>query len=196
MQENVIRICKKPGVKACVRINSEEDIPEFLKEVVKVDGDYLLLDSLEGMERVSLGSVIAYEQLKDGKMNVWNKANWKETTVEKDGVFYNLPIICEAVPLNKDIPSSIMNELNGRLVINGDMCSLDAKDGVQTCKIDEGYLVIHSRNEDGSIDASILAKETPSFEEYYIVNENNEFAETLKEYDESLDESLVLDNIE
>ena len=91
MEEEMITICKKPGVKDCVRISGQDSIPDFLKDVVKVDGDTLVLDCLEGEERCPLGSVIAYEKLESGKMNVWNKANWKETTREVDGVFYELP---------------------------------------------------------------------------------------------------------
>ena len=72
MDEEMITIVKKPGVKNCVRINNQNDIKDFLKDVVRIEKDTLILDCLEGEERVPLGSVIAYEKLKDGKMNVWN----------------------------------------------------------------------------------------------------------------------------
>lgn len=57
---NYITITKKPGIKSCVRINFLNDIPEFLKDVVSIDGDQLILDCLEGKEKVPIGSVIAY----------------------------------------------------------------------------------------------------------------------------------------
>ena len=61
MEQSLISIAKKPGIKDCVRISSEADIPENLREVVRVDGDMLVLDCLEGEERAPLGSVIAFE---------------------------------------------------------------------------------------------------------------------------------------
>ena len=73
MEEEMITIAKKPGVKDCVRISSVNDIPDFLKEVVRIEGENLVLDCLEGEERCPLGSVIAFEKLESGKMNVWNK---------------------------------------------------------------------------------------------------------------------------
>ena len=91
MKEEFLSIAKKPGIKDCVRINTVGDIPDFLKEVVKIEEDSIILDCLEGKEKAPIGSVIAFEKLESGKMNVWNKANWKETTMEVDGVFYEIP---------------------------------------------------------------------------------------------------------
>ena len=54
------------------------DIPDFLKEVVRVDGENLVLDCLEGEERCPLSSVIAFEKLESGKMNV---SHHMETTI-------------------------------------------------------------------------------------------------------------------
>lgn len=67
MEEEMITIAKKPGVKDCNRISSVNDIPDFLKEVVSVDGEYLVLDCLEGEERCPLGSVIAFEKIRKRK---------------------------------------------------------------------------------------------------------------------------------
>ena len=96
--------------KNCTRITTEEDIPGFLKDVVRVNGNELVLDCLEGEERVPVGSVIAFEQLENGKMNVWNKDNWATTTIEKDGVFYELPKPVKAVLLNDDLPSELVSQ--------------------------------------------------------------------------------------
>ena len=62
----MIKIAKKPGIKNCVRINSESDIPEFLREVIRIEGEELVLDCLEGEERAPIGSVIAFERLENG----------------------------------------------------------------------------------------------------------------------------------
>ena len=103
----MITICKKPGIKNCVRISKKEDIPEFLKDVVHIEGEHIVLDCFEGEERVPLASVIAFEKLESGKMNVWNKANWATTTIEKDGVFYDLPKPVKAILLDENISDDL-----------------------------------------------------------------------------------------
>ena len=108
-----IRIAKKPSKKDCIRINSVNDIPEYLKEVIRIENDELILSSLEGEQKVPLGSVIAYEKLENGKMNVWNKANYKETTTEVNGVFYEIAKVNKALPLlekNKEVIMSLLKE--------------------------------------------------------------------------------------
>ena len=69
MEDEMVMITKKPGIKNCVRINGTSDIPDFLKDVVSVQGEELVLDCLEGKEKCPLGSVIAFEKLDNGKMN-------------------------------------------------------------------------------------------------------------------------------
>ena len=69
MEQGFIKITKKPGIKDCIRINGETDIPEFLKSVIKIEDNMIILDCLEGEEKAPLGSVIAHEKLENGKMN-------------------------------------------------------------------------------------------------------------------------------
>ena len=184
MEENVIRISKKPGIKNCVRINSEKDIPEFLKEVVKVEGENLILDCMEGEEKAPVGSVIAYEKLDSGKMNVWNKANWKETTKEINGVFYELPKINQAIKVTDTLPEEIINKLGDRFKILEDgTLQITTSWGLASCAPYNGYLVIYGNKEDGSLDANFLSIESPSFKEYFVVDENNNLYKTLEEYD-------------
>lgn len=183
----MITIAKKPGVKDCVRISSVNDIPDFLKEVVSVDGENLVLDCLEGEERCPLGSVIAFKKLESGKMNVWNKANWKETTKEVDGVFYELPKPNIAVRITDSVPQSIVDGLGGRFsVLPTGEFQIDAGWGLVKCEPNNGYIVIYGKKEDGSLDANFLTKGTPSFDQYYVLGENGEIVQSLHEYDEQL----------
>ena len=39
------------------------------------------------------------------------------------------------------------------------------------------------KKEDGSLDANFLTKGTPSFAQYYVLDENGEIVESLEEYD-------------
>ncbi len=195
METEMIMITKKPGIKDCVRISSKEDIPEFLKEVVKVEGDMLVLDCLEGEERAPLGSVIAYEKLESGKMNVWNKANWKETTREIDGVFYELPKPNKAVRVTEELPSFVVEGLGERLTsLEDGSFQIDAGWGLVQCAPNNGYLVIYGTKEDGSLDANFLTKGTPSFEQYFVLDEEGNIIQTLTEYDEQIQDNAVSGN--
>ncbi len=187
MEGKLITIAKKPGVKDCVRISSEADIPAFLSDVVRVEGEMLVLDCLEGTERAPLGSVIAFEKLESGKMNVWNKANWATTTREVDGVFYELPKPNRAVAVTDEIPSSIVKGLGDRFkVLEDGTFQIDAGWGLVTCRPYGGYLVIYGVKEDGTFDANFLTKGTPSFLQYYVLDEEGNITQTLEEYDRQL----------
>ena len=188
-----IRIAKKPGIKNCIRINSVNDIPEYLKEVIRIENDELILSSLEGEQKVPLGSVIAYEKLENGKMNVWNKANYKETTTEVNGVFYEIPKINKALPLlekNKEVIMSLLKD--DFKVLEDGTYVLNTEWGEMTCTEGNGYLVVYGTKPDGKVDASFLTKGTPSFEAYYVVDESNQIIEPLSEYDSKLESSMYL----
>ncbi len=187
MENKMITIAKKPGIKNCVRINSVNDIPDFLKEVVKVQDDSLILDCLEGEERCPLGSVIAFEKLDSGKMNVWNKANWKETTQEIDGVFYELPKPNIAVRVGDTIPDDVIEGIGDRFsVLPTGEFQIDAGWGLVKCAPNNGYLVIYGKKEDGSLDVNFLTKGTPSFSQYFVLDENGNIIQSLEEYEELL----------
>lgn len=190
MEEEMITITKKPGVKNCVRINNENDIPDFLKEVISIDGNSLVLDCLEGEERCPLGSVIAYEKLENGKMNVWNKSNWKETTREVDGVFYELPKQNTAVRITDSVPQSIIDGLGNRFsVLPTGEFQIDTGWGLVKCAPYNGYIVIYGKKEDGSLDANFLTKGTPSFNQYFVLDNNGEIMQSLQEYDDQLQQN-------
>ena len=184
MEEKMITICKKPGVKDCVRINGVSDVPDFLKDVVRVEGEELVLDCLEGEERCSLGSVIAYEKLENGKMNVWNKYNWKTTTREVNGVFYELPKPVSAFRITDTIPESFVSSLGDRFsVLPTGEFQIDTGWGLVKCAPNNGYVVIYGKKDDGSLDINFLTKGTSSFSQYFVLDENGEISESLEEYD-------------
>ena len=186
MKEEIITIVKKPGIKNCVRIHSIDDIPDFLKDSVRIENDEVVLDCLEGEERVPLGSVIAYESLDNGKMNVWNKANWRETTKEVDGIFYEIPKPNLAIRLTDTLPQSILDSLDGKLSIlpNGEF-QLQTDWGKLKCAPNDVYLVIYGKNED-EISANFLTKFTPSFYEYYVLDDDGNVIQSLEEYEQEI----------
>ena len=157
MENEIISIMKKPGVKNCVRINFKDDIPELLKDVIRIENNELILDCLEGEERVPVGSVIAFEKLENGKMNVWNKANWKESTREVDGIFYEIPKIYQAVKVGDSIPQTIVDGLGERFhELEDGIFQIDTDWGIVQCNSNDGYVVIYGIKKDGTLDANFL----------------------------------------
>ena len=184
--KQALTICKKPGRKDCVRITTEQDIPEFLKDVVKIEGDVLVLDCLEGKETVPTGSVIAFEKLENGKMNVQNKANWATTTLEKDGIFYELPKPVKAFLLDETLPEEIIEKLGENFKISDGEYHLKTDWGVSSAAVKNGYLIVYGIKENGQLDANILTVGTPSFANYYVVTEEGKLGETLQKHHDKL----------
>lgn len=187
----MLNICKKPGIKNCVRITTEEDIPGFLKDVVRVEGDTLVLNCLEGEERVPAGSVIAFEELSEeimnaknrkSKMNVWHKANAKETLIEIDNVFYEKPQPVKAFLLDESLPEELVEELGDNFIYRNGEYHLKTNWGVSTAATKNGYLVVYGLDKDGKLDANILTVGTPSFAQYYVLTEDGKIGEPLEEH--------------
>lgn len=55
-------IKKYPKEKDAVRINSESDIPDFLKDTIHIEGDEIVALAAEGYNQSSVGSVIGFDQ--------------------------------------------------------------------------------------------------------------------------------------
>ena len=79
--------------KDALRVNSEEDIPEFLKDTIKIEGDKIICLAAEGYNESPLGSVIGFDKKAPTQTG---KGAWplgENSFVEKDGVFYPAPEI-------------------------------------------------------------------------------------------------------
>ena len=120
---------------------------------------------------------------------VWNKANWKETTREVDGVVYEIPKTYVAIRVTDTIPQTIIEGLGDRFSIlpTGEF-QINTGWGLAKCAPNSGYIVIYGRKEDGSLDANFLAKGTPSFAQYFVVDEDGEIVESLEEYDKRMED--------
>ena len=117
-------------------------------------------------------------------MNVWNKANWATTTIERDGVFYDLPKPVKAVLLDKDLPEELVESLGDNFVFEDGQYHLKTDWGVSSADPKNGYLVIYGKKEDGKLDANILTVGTPSFAAYYLVTSDGKMGESLQEHHE------------
>ena len=94
--EGAIFITKQPSVKDAFRLNSEADIPEFLKNSIHIgDNGIIRLDSAEGDEAETAerekitGKIIAYEKSDNTESgyNAW-VVNDESRIIERNGIIY------------------------------------------------------------------------------------------------------------
>lgn len=172
-----IQKIQKP--KDAVRIASENDIPEFLRDTIHIEGDKIICLAAEGYNTSPIGSVIGYDK---NAPTATGKGAWplgEHSYVEKDGVFYPAPEIRTAEKI--EAPYSI-----------------DTKWGKQTLEIgQEGYLVTSPNG-----DRNILTLGTSSADDYMVCTEQgvniaplSEYARLNSEGYDILHGALKLDNI-
>ena len=108
--------------------------------------------------------------------------------MEIDGVFYELPKPNKALPVTEKLPEIIVNSLGDKFsVLDDGTYQIDVGWGLVTCAPNNGYLVIYGTKEDGSLDVNFLTKGTPSFKQYFVLNDDNQIVQSLEEYDANLE---------
>lgn len=172
---NIICIYKQAGQKKdAVRVTTLTDIPEFLKETIKIEGENLILVCVEGTETAPLGSVIGYEESSKTSTgwNTWCIGNASTNLIEIDGVFYKKATVMKAQAVDEEYPEF----LAGTEIRHND-------DGSWTIKTDWGestgfpgqaYWVLYGTKENGTPDANILTKTEKSYRDYIVCNEQGE----------------------
>lgn len=169
----IIFIHKQAGQKKdAVRVNTEHDIPEFLKETIKIEVESLVLICVEGTEKAPLGSVIGYEQSEQTATgwNTWCIGNAATNLVEIDGVFYKKATVLKAQLLDDEFPAF----LEGAEIRHNEDGSWTIKTswGESTGFPGKAYWVLYGTNTDGTPDANILTKTEKSYGDYIVCNEN------------------------
>ena len=178
-----IYIRKGKAKKDAVRINSEEDIPEFLADSIHVVDGMLELDCVECVEHAPLGSVIGYEESEKtaSGMNVWHIANAATSLEEIAGVFWTVPVIYVAQRIGYEVPSFLVGapierEMDGAFTIQTDW-------GKSKGYPEDAYFVLYGVKEDGTPDANILTKSEKSYDAYYVCTKDGEIIGKLSELD-------------
>ena len=171
-----IFVHKQSGAKKdAVRVSNNADIPEFLKGAVRVNGDTLEIECVEGNETANFGEVIGYEKSEKTKSgyNCWVIGNASTNLIEKDGVFYKKATVMRAAQVTED---SIPSFLEGAEVRQNEDKSWTIKTdwGESTGRPYEAYWVLYGIKEDGKPDANILTKTEKSFYEYIVCDENGQ----------------------
>ncbi len=180
----IILIHKQAGQKKdAIRVTKEADIPDFLRESIRVSGDTIQLTCVEGDEECPVGSVIGYEesQATSTGYNCWCIGNAATNLVEIDGVFYKKATIMKAALLTEEYPEF----LKGAEISRNDDGSWSIKTdwGVSTGFPGEAYWVRYGTKEDGVPDANILTKTEKSYRDYIVCDENGNDLGWLAEID-------------
>ena len=169
-------IQKVPKPKDAVRINSEQDIPDFLKDTIRIEGDKIISLAAEGYNEALLGSVIGFDQHAPTETGKGAQPLGADSIVEKAGVFY---------------PAS---EIRTATMIEGPY-ELDTEQGKQTLDEGKGLLVTRPNG-----DQNILNLDTSSAVDYMLCTDSGENVGTLKQLFERIDMSMeeafkiVIDN--
>ena len=161
--------------KDAVRVNSEADIPEFLRDTIHVKNGKIVCLAAEGYNVSELGSVIGYDRQAP---TATGKGAWplgKDSYIEKDGIFYSSPDIRKAWILSDEVPDEL-RELNLPLTRNEDgSWTLISKWGAQTNRNEVtkevlNALVVKSANGE----YNILSEGTSSYDDYMLCTEKGE----------------------
>lgn len=190
---NMILIHKEAGTKKdAVRVTKESNIPDFLKDAIKIVDGRIQMQCVEGTETADFGAVIGYEITENtpSGYNCWVIGNASTNLVEKNGVFYKKATVMKAQLVEED---KIPDFLQGAEVRKN-------KDGSWTIKTSWGestgfpgecYWVLYGTNEDGTPDANILTKTEKSFKDYLVCDEDGEDLCWLAELDEALNTGKI-----
>ena len=92
----MIYIRKYPKQKDAIRINSESDIPEFLKGTIMIEDDQIKMLSAEGVTTAPLGQVVGFDRKAPTRTGCGAWPLREGTYVEQDGKFYPTADICQA----------------------------------------------------------------------------------------------------
>lgn len=173
---SILKICKKSGeIVNVVRVYKDSDIPEFLKEIVKIVDGKIVVTSLEGEETAELGSFVAFEKSNSTKCgyNAWIKGNALETLVKQGDHYVNKPKFVFAQLIGKNFPK-LLEEAADKITKNADgSYTIITPWGKSTGYPGKAFWVLYGKNEDGSLDANILNISEESFRQYLVYDEND-----------------------
>lgn len=182
--KKIIFVHKQAGTKKdAVRVNTAHDIPDFLKDSIKVEGESLKLVCVEGNETAPLGSVIGYEESAQTETgwNTWVIGNAATNLVEIDGIFYKKATILPAQAVDDEFPEFLKG---APITHNADESWTIKTDwGESTGFPGKAYWIRYGTKEDGTPDANILTKTEKSYRDYIVCDEDGNDIGFLAEID-------------
>jgi hypothetical protein len=178
--------------KDAIRINSEKDIPDFLKDTVEIKDGQVWTHTAEGVMSAPVGKIFGFEksEVTGTGYGAWCIAD-ESRVKEVDGVFYAAPKVTEAEIISDDIPDWLKN--SDKLTKNDDgSYSLQTDWGISKGEPGQALFVKYGVKEDGSIDANILTMSEPSFFDYMLCTEDGQDIMPLSKYVDELKLNALL----
>jgi len=154
-------IQKLPKPKDAVRINSERDIPEQLRDTISVKNGEIEMVCAEGIEHAPLGMVVGFEMTDKTQtgFGAWPISDESRIIEDKEtGIIYARPKVSEAVMLTDLIPT----EIGEKMWRNEDgSISLQTDWGISTANPGDALIIKY-----GEGDYNLLTIDTPSYHDY------------------------------
>ena len=178
-----IFIQKAPKPKDAVRIRSAEDIPDFLRGTISIEGEEMVMHNAEGSnQRAPLGMVCGFEKSEatSSGYGMWPISD-ESRLIERDGKFFAKPTPTPACPIGPEPPewmsgAEIRHNRDGSFTMKTDW-------GESTGRPGEAYWVLYGVKADGRPDANILTISERSFSDYFLCTEDGQNICTLAEFD-------------
>lgn len=173
---DIIYIHKEAGAKKdAVRVRSAADIPDFLKEAIKIVDGKVQLECVEGTETADFGEVIGYETSENtaSGYNCWVVGNADTNLVEKNGVFYKKATIMKAMLISEEGYPSFLSGADIRRNDDGSW-TIKTSWGESSGIPGKAYWVLYGIDENGKPDANILTVTEKSFRDYIVCDEDGE----------------------
>ena len=154
----VILVHKQPLRANAIRISRAYNIPEFLKDSIKVNGNMIEVRSKQLSEVGELGSIVMYEKSAiSGKYNCrFFKKNDGIELIEKQGVLYNKPAILKAQLITDKFPEFLRGANISRY--SNYSWSIETCSGIVKGYIGKAYWLYYGLDNTGKPVGSILRK--------------------------------------
>lgn len=219
--DKTIYVCKTVGKKKSAVAIFDDGIPDFLRQAVKVDIEKKVvhLRTLEGTETIQFEKddklkiqgiqyknfVVAYEEVgekvakeknipvaSDGKYyNVWWKKNADETLIKQGADFFEKPQPIEAQLCTETMPKFLGNTADMlKQIQDGWLFKVSWQDEPLKAQNYQGFWVKY-----GERDFNFLNVNTPSAQEYNVIDINGNVECKLVEYYQELIQKLQSVNI-
>lgn len=174
--KDIIYIHKEAGAKQdALRVRRATDIPDFLKEAIKIADGKVQLECVEGTETADFGEVIGFETSENtaSGYNCWVIGNAATNLVEKNGVFYKKATVMKAKLISEEDYPSFLSGADIRKNDDGSW-TIKTNWGESTGFPGNAYWVLYGIDEKGKLDANILTVTEKSFRDYIVCSKDGE----------------------
>ena len=168
----IILVHKQPLRVDAIRVRRAYNIPEFLKDYIKVNGNKIEVLNENSSEIGQLGSIVMYEQsIIPGKYNcrLLNKDD-NGNFIEKYGVLYRKPSIVKAQLVTKEFPEFLRGANISRY--SDYSWTIETCSGIMKGYIGKAYWLYYGLDDAGKPIGGILKKYGREYFDYLVCDES------------------------